>query len=118
MGTILKPRFSFSRLDGIREAYSRAFDRDFVQIDKALSDRALDSLNTVRNLIVHRDAVADAEYVIRMKMLPVIPQAELNHRIPMDGDIVVRLLKPAFDAANALLLAVDEWMQRHPITSA
>ena len=38
--------------------------------------------------------------------------------IAVDGDIVVGLLKPAIASANALLLAVDEWMIKHPIKNA
>lgn len=118
MGTILKPRFSFSRLEGIREAYSRAFDRDSIQIDKALADRALDSLNTVRNLITHKDAIADLEYVRRTKYLKTIPPADIDRPIAIHGDVVVGLLKPAFASANALLFAVDEWMTKHEVKNA
>lgn len=113
MGTILKSRFSFSRLEGIREAYSSAFDRDFVQIDKALTDQSLDTLNAVRNLIIHRDAFADDEYIKRSRSLRLLPKAELGNEIELDGDVVVSLLKPAFAAANQLLVHVDAWLTKH-----
>jgi hypothetical protein len=73
----------------------------------------VDALNLVRNLIVHKDGKVDQEYVNRSKNLKV-PSGKLGTRIPLNGDIVVSLIKPAIDAANQLLEAVDQWMVKHP----
>lgn len=112
MGTILRPKFDFASLDGIREAYACAFTEGSAQIDRALVDKSLDALSAVRNVIVHRDAQADSEYVRKTKFLSSIPKAEIGQHILLDGDVVVRLLKPAISAANQLLIAVDNWLAK------
>ncbi|WP_247830198.1 hypothetical protein [Bradyrhizobium sp. 200] len=108
MGTILRTKFDFASLDGIREAYACAFAERSAQIDRALTDTSLDALSAVRNVVVHRDAQADSEYVRRTKHLSSIPKAEIGQHILLDGGVVVRLLKPAISAANQLLIAVDD----------
>ena len=110
MGTILRTKFEFASLDGIREAYACAFTERSAQIDRALIDKSLDALNAVRNVIVHRDAQADSEYIRKIKFLSSIPKAEIGQHILLDGDVVVGLLKPAISAANQLLIAVDDWL--------
>lgn len=112
MGTILRTKFDFASLAGIREAYSSAFNERSAQIDTALADESLDALSTVRNLIVHRDGQADAEYVKKTKFLKSIPTVEIGQHLFLPGDVVVGLLKPAISAANRLLIAVDEWLAK------
>ena len=112
MGTILRTKFYFASLAGIREAYSCAFNERSAQIDDALNDDSLDALSAVRNVIVHRDAQADAEYVKRTKFLKSIPRSEIGRHIFLDGETVVGLLKPAMSAANRLLIAVDQWLAK------
>ncbi len=116
MGTILRTKFEFANLDGIREAYSSAFNERSAQIDAALNDKSLDALSAVRNVIVHRDAQADAAYVNKTKLLNSIPKAAIGSHLLLHGEIVVGLLKPAISAANRLLIAVDEWLANamHP----
>jgi hypothetical protein len=67
--------------------------------------------------MVHKDAIADLEYVKRAKFLKSIPNADVGEQITLNGDVVVKLLKPAFTSANNLLFAVDEWMTKHPVKS-
>lgn len=110
MGTILRSKFEFSSLDGIREAYACAFDKNSAQIDRALTDKSLDALSAIRNVIVHRDACADAEYVQKTKFLSTLPKASVGQHLLLDGEIVVRLLKPSISAANQLFIAVDDWL--------
>jgi hypothetical protein len=114
MGTILRERYryQFSSLEGIRELYSLAFDKDSARIDAAITDSALDSLNTVRNVIVHKAAMADLEYVRKSKFQK-IPQSPIGTTISFDGEIVVGLILPAINAASKLLGAVDEWLTKH-----
>jgi hypothetical protein len=111
MGTILKERFAFSRLEGIREAYASAFYKNHSQIDAALSDDALDALSAVRNVIVHRGAIADAEYVKKTQYLKLpIGKAGVGAIVPLDGEVVVNLIAPAIGSATKLLGAVDDWI--------
>jgi hypothetical protein len=64
MGTVFRRqrRFEFTRLPSIREAYSQAFSVKYGRIDAALGNKSLDCLSAVRNLIVHKASIADAEY--------------------------------------------------------
>jgi hypothetical protein len=112
MGTILHGRFEFSSLDGIREAYASAFDKGAAEIDRAITDKSLDALSAVRNVIVHRDGQADDEYIKKTKFLGTIPKAVAGQHLLFDGEIVVRLLKPAIAAANQLLIGVDNWLMK------
>ena len=111
MGSVLRGRFGFSTLDGIREAYSSAFDRNYTDIDAALSNDALDALSAVRNVIVHRAAIADAEYARRAKYLP-LPFRKEGIPIILEGKITVGLIKPAVVCAANLIGAVDDWIAK------
>lgn len=111
MGTVLRDRFEFSRLEGIREAYAAAFHKNSDHIDAALSDDALDALSAVRNVIVHRAGIADTEYLRRSKHLK-LPPANAGAPIHLDGQIVVNLVRPAFACGSKLIGAVDDWISR------
>jgi hypothetical protein len=111
MGTILKERFGFSRLEGIREAYASAFHENSSDIDEALSDEALDALSAVRNVIVHKAAIADDEYFKKTKYLKLpIGKGGVGAIVPLDGEVVVNLIAPARASAAKLLFAVDDWL--------
>jgi hypothetical protein len=110
MGTLLKGRFNFSRLDGIREAYSSAFDKKHDEIDKVLADTRLDALGAVRNLHLHRGGVVDEEYLEIAKTLPTMPTAPINSPTPLNGAVVGDLAGPVLDLTVSLLRAVDEWL--------
>jgi hypothetical protein len=112
MGTILKKKYNFDRLDGIREGYEEAFNIDSAKIQAALSDKSLDTLSALRNVIVHRGAVADAEFVNRSKSLP-LPKFAIGERIRLDGDLIVPPMQQAIKAGDSLLVAVDEWIVQH-----
>jgi hypothetical protein len=113
MGSLLRSRFEFSRLDNIRQAYASAFDRDFTSIDHALTNQSLDALNSVRNLIIHKDAHVDDEYFKKSKFLKTMPKGSIGDHIVFDGEVVVELIRPAITSANQLLKAVDEWLVKH-----
>jgi hypothetical protein len=111
MGTILRRRYSFSRLEGIREAYACAFHEKSEQIDKALSNMSFDALSAVRNVIVHRSGIADDDYVRRTKYLPSIPQMEKGAEILLDGELVAKMMIPIIDNGMHLIKSVDERVQ-------
>jgi hypothetical protein len=56
MGTVLRTRYDFVRLEGIRIAYAEAFSENADDLDKILLDDALDILSALRNVIVHKGA--------------------------------------------------------------
>jgi hypothetical protein len=110
MGTVHRNRFDFARLDGIREAYASAFAKKFTDIDKALSDDAIDILSTLRNAIVHKGGVVDKEYLQRRKYLAGLPEAAEGDPIPLDGQIVSHAIGETLFCCASLVGAVDEWL--------
>jgi hypothetical protein len=108
MGTVLRGNFKFSSLSGIRSAYSAAFDGSKCRpIEIALTCLALDALSAVRNLIVHRAAVADKEYVDAIRGVPGAPPLTLNQPLILNGQIVCDLVSPVFERCVGLIRAVD-----------
>jgi hypothetical protein len=114
MGTIFRRqrRFEFTRLSGIREAYSCAFSEKSSKIDAALASKSLDALSAVRNVLVHKAGLADAEYV-RLSSSFDVPKTELGSPVLLDGEVVAKLVKGAVTSANSLLIAVDDWTRQN-----
>jgi hypothetical protein len=110
MGTVHRTRFDFARLDGIREAYASAFAEKFSDIDKALSDDAIDVLSTLRNSIVHKGGIADKEYLQRRKYLTSLPEAHEGQPIPLDGQVVSHAIGETLFCCASLMGSVDEWL--------
>jgi tagatose-1,6-bisphosphate aldolase len=113
MGSILRDNRNFDRLDNIREYYADAFSKHSPKIEKILSERALDSLNVVRTLIVHRASLVDNKYLQRTKNLASAPKAQIGGAIILDGEIVSGLVQPVVELGCALIVAVDRWIASH-----
>ncbi len=109
MGTALRDDQRLDSLGGIRESYARAFSESFEAIQAAIMDKALDRLSVIRNLIVHRDGVADKTYVEALAFLDGLPKADEGHPIKLDGEVVTKILAAAFDATANLVHAVEDW---------
>jgi hypothetical protein len=112
MGTILRTRFDFARLSGIREAYSCAFSEKSSRIDTALANKSLDAISVLRNALVHKAGCADAEYLRRAPALK-LPVPKLGEPILLDGEIVADLVRPAMKAASNLMTAVADWVEQN-----
>ena len=110
MGTLLRPKFEFSILGDIRAAYGNAFWTHSNHIDEALSDRAIDALNLVRNLLVHNAGVADQIYLNGIPGTPA-PILGVNDQLVLDGAIVLSLVNPVVQRSSELIKAVDRWIQ-------
>jgi hypothetical protein len=113
MGTILRERRGFDTLENIRGAYLEAFFSDATEIENILSSSALDTLNAVRNLIVHRAAIVDQKYLGRTKSLPTAPRADVGKPILIDGEVIANLVQPVFELGCRLIVAVDNWLLTH-----
>jgi hypothetical protein len=110
MGSILRATQRFDHLAGMREAYGLAFHKNFAAIQVALQNEALDGLNAVRNLIVHRNGVVDSTYEKRAKHLK-IPKAAVGESIALDAKaLVYDLLAPLLVCSLDLLTAADDWV--------
>jgi hypothetical protein len=112
MGTLLKKRFKFTSLHGIRKAYSSAFAERKDLIDKALSRKSLDAISLVRNLLVHKGGRADDAYLREAKGVPGTPELTAGQEIKLTGGVSHALINPAILAGVDLLKAVDEWVNK------
>jgi hypothetical protein len=112
MGTVLKETFPFHKLSGMRQAYSSSFESRHQEIDRILSDKALDKLNAVRNLLLHQGGIVDEDKFL--KVIQKIPWsilgAEIGKPLPIDGEMVRDLISPVLQLGVDLILAVDEWV--------
>jgi hypothetical protein len=113
MGTALKTRYTFSRLEGIREAYAAAFCEKTDDLDKALTDVALDILSALRNVIAHKAGIADREYLDRCKTFDGLPRATEGHSIELDGKMTAHMIGEAAFCCAVLIRNVDEWLSVH-----
>jgi hypothetical protein len=118
MGTLLKETRTFDSLEDIRKNYALAFYTDDAKITEALSGNLLDTLSSVRNLLVHRGGVVDELYLRRTKSLLLAPKSDIGERIKLDGDIVEELSSAMKLLGASLVQAVDEWLIAHPVRSA
>jgi hypothetical protein len=101
MGSILKDRFSFTRLQGIKDAYQAAFYRDSDSIDAIIqSDVFFKQLSALRNMIVHRSGIADDEYIQRTRETAGLPDLQRGEKLRLDGKIIADLLSVATTLAG------------------
>jgi hypothetical protein len=113
MGTLLREKFNFDSLQGIREAYAASFSIDNKKIEDALADKSADALNIMRQIIVHRAGVADQEYVNKASTVPLAPPTPVGSKIPLDGSTLMKIFSVAGPQATALITAVDDWIDKH-----
>lgn len=110
MGTILREKFAFTTLWGIREAYEAAFYEKSDDIDKVVMDECFDQLSALRNVIVHKSAIADTEYVQKTKDIQTLPKFQRGEKIQLNGKMVADLVHKTSMATFALLYTVDQWL--------
>jgi hypothetical protein len=113
MGTLLKEKHSFDRLEDIRFNYSEAFFEDRQQIDTILADKSIDTLSVTRHLMVHRGGIVDQKYLDRTKNLPNAPRAPIGQPVQLDGEIILNLSGPVMKLGLDLIIAVDNWLASH-----
>jgi hypothetical protein len=110
MGTILKVKYSFDRLEDIRRAYGDAsFEKD-PTIHKIIGDKSLDALALVRNVIVHNGGIVDEAYEKRKGDVPPAAMAKVGDPVLLDGEMVANLIEPVIRLSWNLVIAVDEWL--------
>jgi hypothetical protein len=112
MGAILRGRFNFSKLEGIREAYIRAFGNDNFgkPILEHLGNDCLDSISEVRHLIVHKSGKVDEKFVAALKEDSRFASLKEKDDIFLDGPLVKSLIDPAIACASKLCKSVDNWI--------
>jgi len=117
MGSILRDKFAFTTLWGIREAYEAAFYKKSDDIDKTLTDNCFDRLSALRNVIVHKSAIADSEYVSRTKDFQTLPKFNIGEKIQLDGKVVADLIHASSMRTFGLIYVVEQWLVANAIKS-
>ena len=83
----------FASLASIRQSYSVLFSEKhgFAEthaIDAALANNYLGSASLYRNLIVHKAATVDQDFIDGAKGIPGIPECGFGNPVPIDGMLV------------------------------
>lgn len=107
-------RFFFRRREQFRDSYSYAFsyDRD---IDSAIGHNALDALVSIRNLIVHKGGIVDAQFLKEEE--PKAPTLKTlfslvdKQELKFDGNVTHTLIDDAVGQAYKLIRAVNAWLE-------
>jgi hypothetical protein len=110
MGTILRERYNFDRLEQARKAYAEAFEVDGDNILAAINDSSLEALSAVRKVIVHNGGVVDGDYLDKASYLPAALIKPIGEPIELDGEMVAGLIGPVMAKAGELIRGVDEWL--------
>jgi hypothetical protein len=113
MGTVLKEQYHFDSLSEIRRAYSDAFPRTVPKVHSALSDKALDAISLIRNVLVHNGGIIDREYLDGVAHLPPEAIGPLNSPIKLDGPLVGEIVGPVLKIGYDLVTSVDQWLATH-----
>jgi len=115
MGTIFaeEKRYAFDWLDGIRAAYLDAFSVDQEQVHSVIYDKALTTINLIRNNLVHNGGIIDEAYSRRSPDLPAEALGEIGTPILIDGELVAKVVGPVIKIGHDLIVAVDEWLDTH-----
>jgi hypothetical protein len=114
MGTILKSKYGFDSLEGIRSGYADAFADDAPEITSLVNDKSLDALALVRNLIVHNGGKIDETYLRRKSSLPPAAVGELGAILKLDGALVCGLITKPLQISGKLISEMDAWLVRNP----
>ena len=107
LGTILRPKFDFTSVSGMKNAFNAAFkgDKKMEELQDILSNPVLRELEVSRNLIVHRAGVIDEEYNRQLsKDLPI------GQPLDLPTSKVSEFAEQSSLAAAAVLILVDEWL--------
>jgi hypothetical protein len=102
IGTVLRAKFDFTGVRGIREAYEAAFGKG-PDLTRILADARLTVLESMRHLIVHRGGMVDAEFVRRTSSTAILGQP-----IPLENDEIEQMLNVAAGVGTDLLELVDK----------
>ncbi len=105
MGDILKNKFNFNVLVGIRSAYRAAWGKED-EMDRILKVEKLSVLGAVRNVLVHNGGIADPRFVRRVKGDSRFGTITPDQPITIDGDLAEELATTSVDCSCA---CSDAW---------
>ncbi len=108
LGTILRTKFDFTSVTTIRRAYSSVFGK-LEELEAALAEPELSTLEATRHLVVHRGGLVDAEYKRRSKS-----SLALGTALPLDAATVSSWANAVIDSSCKLLVFLDDWLVQNP----
>ncbi|QEL16352.1 hypothetical protein [Limnoglobus roseus] len=111
MGTILSEKYNFQTLDGMREAYVRAFCESHSGVREAILHPSVKALAETRHAITHKAGKADPKFMMAhghcAELSSAFPNAESGKLLDISGEVVAKLTKPVVEQAIKLLLEVS-----------
>jgi hypothetical protein len=111
MGTVLREKFNFQILDGIRNAYIQAFDESHTSVREAILHPSLTILAAVRNVLVHQAGIVDdqflKEYGRCTELQSQFPSVKLKELLPMTGLTVHNIISPVVTQSVKLINTVN-----------
>lgn len=112
-------RIGFRSRERIRASFAISFPND-PGISNAFQDKAMDTLALLRNIIVHKGAVADQEFMDGAAMVDNDPahqprlapfkNLKKGDSVMIDGETVRSVVDSAFRCGYACISAVDSWI--------
>jgi hypothetical protein len=113
MGDVIGERFNFGILDGLKDAYQRAFGEEG-PIAKVFSDPDLAALHACRNILVHRGGYIDETFKSRIRQHTDLSTLAESGYLRADPDLTLRLVRCASQSINALVDSIQAWMEANP----
>jgi len=118
MGTILRQeKCNFSTLSGTREAFKDAFSVDYKDIDQAIDQQSFDVIAALRNVIAHKNGIADKEFLGKTKKfseLSAFSSLAEGDKVEIDGALLKAIADPMLTSSYRLIQSVDQWLKAHP----
>lgn len=112
-----RSQLGFGSRRTIRRTYEAVFPLDQFAILAALDPQTIDPLAILRNVIVHHAGKVDQTFKNECRQFPVLASLQnlaLDAHILIDGVLVRDVVDPALSGGYSLILAVDDWLARHP----
>lgn len=107
MGNVLRERFNFQVLDGIRTAYLYAFHEKHAEIRRLIADPSLTALACTRNVLVHRAGIADENFMRdhshSSELQSLFPNIAVGEKLKLTGLVVHNLVQPVITVSLELL---------------
>lgn len=114
MGSALRSKYNFTVLESTRQAYAEAFAIRSDEIKAALLNKCLDHLSAVRNVIVHRAAIADKKFLNEVGGSGLFSGTNPGDPVILTGVAASQLIRPVFQRSIDLIAAVDDWIFKSP----
>lgn len=110
MGFLLRPKFDMTSGKTFDKAFTAIFTKESL-LDSLFKDPDLRLLEASRHVIVHNAGIVDEDFIQNTKGLNLAyPNGQ---PLPLDGNLVSRLLNAAIESGCKLLKFVDDWLMKN-----